>query len=201
MDSLSDIEENMGAEMDDDQERMSTLSQESNYSSCTNLSQDSGLSSCADDEEAKTDLDILLKQVEGNSNDTTDSNLDSVHSEVPRCQTPTKSILRRDSSPLSPLKTDLNTNAGDDLPSPTANLKLLMSAISPEIRDRDLKLAKKTQEEEQEEKEAPKKRSKRPVVRKKLESSLDAAAQEELKKTPNEGGGRKEKSLGLLCQR
>ena len=97
--SLSDLEDTLTKEMDQEDEQ-DCLSQKSGFS---NLSQDScnndsGLSSCADDDDVKSDLAVLLKRV--GSHENYEDSLSC--SEIPRCQTPTESILRRDSNPSTP---------------------------------------------------------------------------------------------------
>lgn len=106
-------------------------------------------------------------------------------------------VNRRGSTPdlahITPIKRTVSAEPW----SPTANLKVLISAASPDIRDREMKKVLFRTLENDKDKMAG---SEHPVEYAEVEDSaqLEAAFDEE---DPEKKPSRKEKSLGLLCQK
>ncbi len=114
-------------------------------------------------------------------------------------------------NPKTPTKPGSNTPELDPL-TPTANLKMLINAASPEIRNREKVKELQSRHSAEEDviepepvkrtkKTSTKSSAKRPSggARKKLEPVCEEM--QEVEFADGGGGGRKEKSLGLLCQR
>ena len=117
---------------------------------------------------------------------------------TPRSTTPTKPILHTGSRlEITPQKSPGHVDL--DPLTPTANLKMLMSAASPEIRHRD-QLRQQARREE----DRVNTGRHAGTVRTKGESRPESEGTREAEGTREPevaAGSRKEKSLGLLCQR
>ena len=159
------------------------------------LSQGSTLSTFSDcssnsDPQPKNELDYLMDAVQHEhsklSNETKRSQCSTSHTENMAARlnpvTPTKPHSEADVDPLTP----------------TANMKLLMSAVSPEIRNRE----KEQKQAEKKEVGIPTETNNNYMVAVPQKGTKRKAGQtvEEIDEDI-QATGRKEKSLGLLCQR
>ena len=157
------------------------------------LSQESTLSTLSDcssnsDPQPKNELDYLMDAVQHEH-----SKL-SNETERSQCSTSHTENMAGRLNPVTPTKP--HSEADVDPLTPTANMKLLMSAVSPEIRNREKEQAEKKEVDIPTETNnnymvaVPQKGTKRKAGQTLEEVDEDTQAT-----------GRKEKSLGLLCQR
>ena len=101
-------------------------------------------------------------------------------------------------NPVTPTKPQSEAQAELDPLTPTANMKLLMSAVSPEIRNRE----KEQKQAEKKEVDIPAETNNNYMIAVPQKGTKRKAGQsvEEVDED-TQATGRKEKSLGLLCQR
>ena len=153
------------------------------------------LSSDTQNAESKTDLECLMEAVKREHMDLSNQAQKAPRNIAPCHSTShTKNMAAR-LNPVTPTKPKDDTAEVDPL-TPTANMKLLMSAVSPEIRNRE-KEQRQTKKQEltvETNNSYMKTVSQKGTKRKASQSNDD---EEEDTQT----SGRKEKSLGLLCQR
>ena len=109
---------------------------------------------------------------------------------VPRSQTPTKDITHPETSKMELEVTPVKNTVAPELDplTPTANLKMLISAASPEIRHRE-RQRELQRTEEVGQASSPLESPERLLTEPKESAEIVCAV------------SRKEKSLGLLCQR
>ena len=160
-----------------------------------------------DHTEDSIDLFHLMRNI-GNSHETDNG----FYPNVPRNKTPTVDILKTDSSndlmeinQVTPTKPSVEV----DPLTPTANLKMLISAASPEIRNREKlkeqckyrKAEEKKNTESTKQKSAPKHKEKT-KYKSQCNSDTILGAEADIWTTDGmQAVSRKEKSLGLLCQK
>ena len=150
-----------------------------------NINTDSGPSS-------QYNIDSFLNNVgNGQYDERFDRNMFVAMHSSPKANTriPFASLL----NPVTPPKiSSLGPCDENDPLTPTANLKMLISAASPEIRNLD---RRKEQAKQQQLEEAIR------DMKTEKTSSQEGADQDDDRESVQGGGRRKEKSLGLLCQR
>ena len=128
---------------------------------------------------------------------------DSNNVSYPRSATPSKRLSRPfddkdrngiEASLVTPTKPTSDEDPDDPL-TPMANLKMLMNAASPEIRNRERELMLEQQQQVlMEEKTVP-------MKRKSTKKEVENVIKTEMEVDAGPQGSRKDKSLGLLCHR
>ena len=156
-----------------------------------------------------------LKQVQSLHSELDEGAMFSANEQIPRSATPLPGIqndhdcnMENEVTPTKPTQDQV------DPLTPTANLKMLISAASPEIRNREKILQQRRREDDEEtadefdvKEELIEQRAKK--FRKRRTPKNDDITDEEdevdnspgMTEAPQPVIGRKEKSLGLLCQR
>ena len=156
----------------------------------------STLSTASSNINTKSDLDYLMEAVKHEHNEL------SNEAQRPSRNRPTYSTSHTENmaarlNPVTPTKPKEESSTGLDPLTPTANMKLLMSAVSPEIRNRE----KEQRETVKKETAAETNNNYRTAVPPQKGTKRKASQSVEDEEDDTQTSGRKEKSLGLLCQR
>ena len=172
----------------------SDLSEEAQGTIVLPLSQASTLSdsSSSSDPQPKNELDYLMDAVQHEHNKLNDETQRS------QCSASHRENMASRLNPVTPTKPQSEVQTELDPLTPTANMKLLMSAVSPEIRNRE----KEQKQAEMKEMDIPAEANNNYMVAVPQKGTKRKAGQSvEEPDEDTQATGRKEKSLGLLCQR
>ena len=163
------------------------------------LSQGSTLStlstSSSDNINTKSDLDYLMEAVKHEHNELSNEAQRPSRNRPAYSASHTENMADR-LNPVTPTKPKEESTDLDPL-TPTANMKLLMSAVSPEIRSRE----KEQKETVKQETAVETNNNYITAVPSQKGTKRKASQSVEEDEDDTQTSGRKEKSLGLLCQR